>query len=106
MSQDLIKISPESLQIQIYKLDLGTLKQLFEGLSIYLTENGSALSDLDIIKHERKRTILIYEMKKRMVKGKMPVDFAQWENNIYRKVKKKFGGFGKLGKPKEGTKWS
>lgn len=105
MAQDITKISPAMLQLQLHKLNLGTLKQLFEGLSQYLTEKGNWISDDDIIKHERKRTMLIYEMKRRMATGKMPVEFAQWENNIYRKVKKKFGGFGKLGKPKDGTKW-
>lgn len=94
MAQDITKISPEFLQLELHKLDLFLIKQLFEGLSNYLTEKGNGISHVELLQQERKRTMLLREMKIRMPRNKMPVEFGQWEKNIYNRTRKKYNGFG------------
>jgi hypothetical protein len=84
MAQDLLKISPEALQLQLPSISLGTLKSLYTQLYQYMRNNGKHISDTDLLLIQRKLTKIQKEMKIRL--GKLNPDFAAWENKLMRKL--------------------
>lgn len=83
--QDLIKITPESLQLQLCNIPFGTLKRLYEELYQYMRNSGDAASDEQIIGVQRKLTKIQGEINRRY---KLNPEFHAWERNLMRRLKR------------------
>jgi len=85
MSQDLIKISPEALQLQLPNINFGTLKRLYAELYQHMRNNGKYMTQPDIISLQRKLTKIQGELNRRSKLGK---DFQIWEKKLQRDLRR------------------
>lgn len=86
MSQDLLKMSPEALQLELYLISFGTLKQLYVRLYQHMRNTGSVMTDAEIISTQRKLTKIQCEIKKRA--GKLGDNFNFWEKKLMRDLRR------------------
>lgn len=85
MAQDLLKISPEALRLQLPSLSFGTLKELYVRLYQHMRNYGKIIGDQELIQIQRKLSKIQGELNSRSKLGK---DFNEWEGKLMRKLKR------------------
>lgn len=89
MAQDLITITPESLQLQLPNIPKSTLKTMYRDLYQYLRNYGEVLEKdyptrlLDV---QRKISKIQYELRVR--EGKLGADFHKWDKYLQTQLRK------------------
>lgn len=86
MSQDLLKITPEALQLELPLISFAMLKSLYRQLYQHMRNTGGRMTDAELFSVQRKITKLQAEIKRRV--GKLGVDFNTWERQLMTKLKR------------------
>jgi hypothetical protein len=81
MSQDLLKISLESLQLQLPAISFGTLKSLYAQLYQHMRNNGKRMTQAEAVVIQRKITKIQGEMNRRK---KLGSEFQMWDRKLMR----------------------
>jgi hypothetical protein len=79
VSQDLLKISPDALQLQLPSLSFGTLKDLYFRLYQHMRNKGDLINDQELINIQRKLSKIQGELNRR---HKLSNEFAVWEKKL------------------------
>jgi hypothetical protein len=87
MSQDLLRISPEALQLQLPSIAFGTLKNLYVRLYQHMRNNGNKMTDADVLDVQRKLTKLQREILFRGGKQFLG-QFQAWEKQLMHNLKR------------------
>jgi hypothetical protein len=85
MAQDLLKITPEALQLQLPSFSFGVLKDLYTRLYQHMRNQGKRMTDAELILVQRKISKLQGELNRR---SKLGPDFHAWENKLMHKLKR------------------
>lgn len=86
MAQDLIKISQEAFQIQLYKIPSKQLVELIHKIYEFKWEKGKYFDDETIMDIERKETKINAELMRRgYLKAKHYDDYFAWLKKINKK---------------------
>jgi len=85
MAQDLLKITPEALQLQLPSVSFGTLKRLYERLYQHMRYYGSTMAEPELLQVQRKITKIQRELNRRHKLGK---DFNVWERNLMHRLRR------------------